>query len=210
MHRVLAVFIALLLSACAGVQRIPSDYSGPGAGKAVIGMGAITGTSYSSYSLLFRRVDQRSLPADQQQVGRIIFFQKNIFYAKKPDYGNQSEEGVVLVQSLPAAEYEIFNFDIFFNAGTVQKNFSSREPFSIPFTVEVGKTTYLGNYQANGIIGKNIFGISLPAGAVFAITNRAHDDLRMAHGKDALISTDAKDETPTAKSIGSPFFVEPR
>jgi hypothetical protein len=210
MHRFLTVLTLSLLVACTGVPDVPGDHAGAHAGKVVIGIGATADTSYSSYSLLYRRMDQRSLPADQQQVGRVSFFQKSVSSAHQPDYENPAEEGVVLVETLPPAEYEIFNFEIFSDAGLVKKHFSSRQPFSIPFRVAAGKTTYLGNYQANRIIGKNIFGAPLPNGAVFAVTSRADDDLRLSRGKDMLVSADAIDATPAPGKIGSPFFVELR
>lgn len=208
MRRLLAVFLALLLCACANVQRLPTDYSGPDAGKTVVGIGAASGTRYSSYSLLFRRVGQSAAAAEPKEVGRIVFFQTNMFYAQKPDYANSAEQGVVLIQSLPPGDYEIFNFDIFFNAGTVQTNFSSREPFSIPFTVKAGETTYLGNYQANRISGKNILGLPVASGAVFTVTSRLEDDLRIARGKDGMVRADGQDATPSPRRIGNPFFIE--
>lgn len=207
MYRFLTVLTLSLLVACAGVPGGPDDHPGPRAGKVVIGIGASADTSYSSYSLLYRRMDQRALPVDQQQVGRISFYQKSITSAQHPDYESPAEAGVVLVETLPAAEYEIFNFEIFSDAGLVKNNYSSRKPFSIPFKVAAGKTTYLGNYQANRIIGKNIFGDPLPNGAVFAVTNRADDDIRLSRGKDILVSADPIDATPVPARIGSPFFV---
>src|SRR6266704_2464362 len=132
MHRVLLLLISALLTACASVQRVPTDYSGADAGKVVLGIGAAAGTSYSSYSLLFRPTDRTALSNDQREIGRFVFFQTNMLYAQKPDYSSEVERGVVLVNSLPPGKYEVFNFNIFFNSGTVQNNYSSRDPFSMP------------------------------------------------------------------------------
>ncbi|MCG8428653.1 MAG: hypothetical protein MI754_14965 [Chromatiales bacterium] len=208
MRNIAGMFIVLLLAGCASTPPIPPNYSGSDAGKIVVGIGAAAGTNYSSYSFLFRRVDQRSLPKDQQQVGRLMFLQNNIFSSNEPDYDTSSEQGEVLVQSIPAAKYEIFNFDIYDN-GYVERNFSSRVDFSIPFTVEAGKITYLGNYQANKLMGKNYFGLPIPAGALFVVSDRAQNDLEIAYRKKEIPEIGANNSTPTVDSIGNPLFIEP-
>ena len=197
---ILSLAIALI-TGCATFDRLPTDYAGPDAGKVVISIGAASGTSYSSYSLLFRRRETSSVNDTKRTQGQFVFFQKNMFSKQKPDYQAAAESGVVLVQSLPPGSYEIFNFDIFFNAGTVQNNYSSKLPFSIPFIVRPGQTTYLGNYQANKMTGRNLFGIPLPAGAVFVVSNRRGAELAIAQMKDKSVATEATDATPDVKTV---------
>jgi hypothetical protein len=201
----LTVVFAFLLSGCATVNRVPTDYAGQDAGKVVLGMGATAGTSYSSYSLLFRK-KSHSVNEEKATAGRFTYFQTNVFYRQAADYQTSAEGGVVLVQSLPPGVYEIYNFDIFFNAGTVQNNYGSRVDFSIPFTVKPGQTTYLGNYQANKLTGKNFLGLSLPAGAVFVVTDRLKAELPIAEAKIKSALPAVQDATPQPNQIGNPFF----
>lgn len=204
--RLLAIVLAALVTGCASVAQLPADYAGADAGRVVIGIGAHGGTSYPSYSLLFRTRDP-AVPAAQAGVGRFTYFQTNMFYKQAPDYRSSREEGVVLVRALPPGEYEIYNFNIYFNTGMVEKNFGARVDVAIPFTVKTGVTTYLGNYQANGQTGKNVFGMPLPAGAVFAVSDRLADDLALAQAKAAAPPGAAVNATPDPARLGHPYFV---
>ncbi len=195
---------ALMLSACGSIPDVRNEYQGPDAGRIAIGIGAAANTHYSSYSLTFRKVgDKGSEPK------RFAYFQQNEFSAQKRDYDNPVENGVVQSFRLPPGDYEIFNFDIFLNGGTVQKNFGSSNEFSIPFKVRPNETTYLGNYQANQIMGKNFFGMPLAAGAVFVVTNREKIDIKLAKKRlpDASFGP-ISNATPTVQSIANPFFVD--
>lgn len=209
MLRLILAAAAALLTSCASTPRLPSDYKGPDAGHVVLGFGAAAGTSYSSYTLFFRRAPR---PADgaAAPVGNFTYFQTNLFYAQKPDFQGPTEQGVVLVSSMPPGDYELFNFDIFLNAGTMTRNFGSRKDFSIPFTVRPGRIAYLGNYQANGMRGDNVLGISLAAGAVFAVSNRADSEITIARAKAPRLSGEVEDFTPAVAAVASPFFVAPR
>ena len=100
--------------------------------------------------------------------------------------------------------------DIFLNAGTVTKNFGSKQNFSIPFTVKPGKVSYLGNYQANGIWGENMFGMSLAAGAVFVVSNRSESEVALARNKEPKLPGEVENFTPNVPAVASPFFVEAR
>ncbi len=199
----------LLLAGCSTVDRLPTDYAGADAGKVVVGIGAAAGTSYSSYALLFRKRDA-SAGAENAARGRFIYFQTNTFSKQTPDYRSPVESGVVLVHSMPPGEYEIYNFDVFFNGGTVQTNFGSRNNFSIPFSVKRGETTYLGNYQANALTGKNVLGIPRPAGAVFVVSDRLKDELAIAEAKTKSRLDSAHDATPQPSQIVNPYFVSVR
>jgi hypothetical protein len=204
MKRILVLLLAVLLTACGSIPDVRNEYQGPDAGRVAIGIGATVPTRYSSYSLVFRKVGEKDAPAN-----RFVYFQDNSFSAQKRDYDNAAENGVVQSFRLPPGDYEIFNFDIFLNQGTVQKNFGSRQAFSIPFTVRPNETTYLGNYQANLITGKNIFGLTLPAGAVFVVSDRAQADVALAQKRlPAVQFGTITNATPKPASLGNPFFVD--
>ncbi len=204
------IFLIVLLSGCASVNTIPTDYKGVDAGKVVIGIGAATGTRYSSYSFLFRKRGQTNHSSEDDS--RLTFFQDNVFLTQKLDYENDAEGGVVLVASMPPGEYEIFNFDVYLNGytpglGNIQKDFSSKSSFSIPFNVKAREVTYLGNYQANLFTGKNYFGMDIPAGAQFVVEDRATTEFPIAQKK-GLIAEPFINSTPVVTKIGNPFFIK--
>lgn len=195
---------AFLLVACGSIPDVRNEYQGPDAGRIVIGIGASANTYYSSYSLMFRRISDKGGDANQ-----FVYFQDNVFAAQKRDYENTKENGVVQSFRLAPGDYEIFNFDIFLNGGTVQKNFGSRKDFSIPFRVRRNETTYLGNYQANMVTGKNFFGFTIPAGAVFVVTDREKADLELVRKRLPDVSFGhVSNETPGVSAIANPFFID--
>ena len=196
---------AFTLSACGSIPDVRNEYQGTDAGRIAIGIGASANTHYSSYSLNFRKLNDKDA-----EPNRFVYFQHNEFSAQKRDYENPEENGVVQSFRLPPGDYEIFNFDIFLNGGTVQKNFGSRKEFSIPFKVRANETTYLGNYQANLVMGKNFFGMSMAAGAVFVVTNREKADIELAKKRLPNVSFGPiSNATPTVQSVANPFFVDP-
>lgn len=197
------------LGACASVDSIPTNYAGADGGKVVVGIGAAPGTSYSSYALQFRKRVNAGAAA-QPATGRFIYFQTNIFSRQTPDYTANGENGVVLVEALPPGDYEIYNFDVFYNGGTVQKNFASKTDVSIPFSVKPGATTYLGNYQANKLTGKNLLGMPLPAGAVFIVSDRLATELPIAQAKAKAALGTPENATPDPDRLGNPFFTSPK
>jgi hypothetical protein len=210
MKQFLSAITLLLLVGCASIERVPTDYAGPDAGTVVIGIGAAAGTSYSSYAMLFRKRYSVQGTESPTTIGRLTYFQTNIFYKQQPDYQRESEAGVVLINSLPPGDYEIYNFDVFYNSMAMQRNYSSRAPLSIPFTVRSNETTYLGNYQANRLDGRNLLGLPLPAGAVFVVSNRSKTEMEIAQAKKKGITGSFADATPDVKAIASPFFISPQ
>lgn len=204
MKKILAILAVIMISACGSMPEVRNEYQGADAGRIAIGIGAIANTHYSSYSLQFRKVGDK-----EGESNRFVYFQHNEFSAQKRDYNSKEENGVVQSFLLPPGDYEIYNFDVFLNSGTVQKNFGSRNDFSIPFRVRPNETTYLGNYQANLTVGKNLFGMSIPAGAVFVVTDREMADLALVKKRLPNVSFGTiSNAAPTAKSIANPFFVE--
>lgn len=206
MKIIVITILAVALNACI-TATIPTNYAGPDAGRVVLGFGAANGTTYSTYALLFRDVRSSAGSAGASAEGRFLFCQTNVLCGGKFDYEKPNEVGVAVILSLPAGKYEIYNFDVFYNAGTIQKNFSSKRPFSIPFEVKPGITAYLGNYQANGISGKNVFGMAVSAGAIFIVEDRTAVDIGIASKKDGSLFQKVESYVPDVRTLASPFFV---
>jgi hypothetical protein len=198
-HLFRSIFIAaicVIVSACAGT--IPRDYAGPDAGHLVVALGASAETKYSSYTLMYRKKGDKA-------EGMVRYLQENMFSPTKRDFDHQTENGFVAVHSLPAGEYEIYNFDVFFNGGMIQTNFGSRQDFSIPFTIIPGKAVYLGDFMAVSMTGNNIFGMSVRNGAYFVISDKQGRDLPIAKAKVPLLGN-VEVAIPQATAIGNPLL----
>ena len=193
------VFFLLLLNACASTGGLNSEYTAPDAGKVVIGIGAATGTRYMSYQLYYRDKN------DPKSEGDFIWTQDVPFRSQKPEYQDDKERGVVVVHSLPEGEYEIFNFAVSQNLGTGSARHKAEEDFSIPFSVVQGKTTYLGNYQANNVRGRSFIGLPVNAGAVFAVRDTSGRDIKIAEQKATLMNIDFN-QTPGSDQLPTPLF----
>jgi len=207
MNRLVVLVLVAVLGGCAAPS-IPTTYTGPDSGTVVVGIGATSETSYSSYTLLARP----RTPAPSERAGgvaRLVFYQSNIFHKQKPDYQSDSEAGVVLVASMPAGEYEVFNFEVFHHPfGSPGTIYSSQTPFSIPFTVKPGTTAYLGNFQARNVRGRNLLNMPMNAGAIFAVSDRQTADVALARARRPSISS-SENFTPRPPVGRSPFFVAP-
>jgi hypothetical protein len=205
MTRLLIAFFVLIFYGCAS---IPTDYSGPDSGTVVIGLGATSETPNFSYSFLFRK--RPTMPDEKSSggMGKFEFSTRAMYQKRTPDYKSWVDSGFVLVHSLPAGEYEIYNVNLVYNAGTVMgKVLSLKTPFSIPFSVKPGVTTYLGNYRSNQITGpNNLFGMPVPVGASFVVSNRTADDIAIAKGKSKSEIGEISDATPDVRSIKSDLF----
>lgn len=120
--------------------------------------------------------------------------------------------GFVTVRQLPPGNYEVYGYDVKWREGKDKdKALTSAEPFSIPFTIEAGKTTYLGSYGAVGFKAKNEWGVSEPAGAYFVIANRAQRDMEIAKKKMPRLGpvTNATPDPVALKIPGFKTAVEP-
>jgi len=174
------------------------DYKGDDAGYLVSSVAAQAGTSYDAYSFYFRN-------KDGSVRSRIWWGQHNILESRKPDFSDTAESGVVDIRKLPPGNYEIYNFDVFSNGGYVQSNFSSKQDFSIAFVIRPGQATYIGEYRAVGLRGRNIFGLPLRAGAFFIVSDKSQRDVPMAKIKNAALG-EVHVEVVDPSSVGNPFI----
>jgi hypothetical protein len=204
MFKRILVLALIFLSGCA--SQLPTDYTGADAGRVVIGMGAGIGLGYSRYTLMFRK---HVNPGEDGSppVGAFSYIRSDPVFGKgTPDYKIEyKEEGVVLVQSLPAGDYEIHGVELYgYNA-----NFRAKPDAVIPFSIKPGRTVYLGNYLAKGNTGKNLFGMSVPAGVTFIVSDRLANEMPLAQAKSKTSLGTVDDATPDPRRIGSSLFASP-
>jgi len=196
--RLLAIVLALALPGCASSGYFSTNYEGQDTGYLVTSLGAQTGTVYNGYSLFFRK-------RDGSYSGKVFWGQANMFEDRKLDFEGGGKAGIVDVTRVPPGDYEIFNFQIFYNAGTAQQWFSSKQDFSIPFKIRRGGGTYVGEFIAVGVKGKNFFGMEIPAGGYFEVSSRAERDIAIAKRKEPALR-DVASAVANVRSVGNPLI----
>jgi hypothetical protein len=169
------------------------EYQRPDAGVLALSLGAYRGADYSTYRLFFRTRDGSKTGSLSYSLGA------------RSDYSDAYIAGVVRTYSLQPGEYEIYDFEFFFSNGYLSERFSSKEPFSIPFTIKPWQTVYLGEFRAMPMEGRNLFGLPVHAGAKFLLSDQSARDIPIAKTQDTRV-TNPEIRIPEPASIGSPLF----
>jgi hypothetical protein len=177
-RRFFVILFVGIFASCSSVERIPLNYVGEDKGYLVLSLSATSKTNYSSYGLKFR--------SSNGKIGGIHYFQ-NMIGATKRDFDDQLSNGFVSVSSLPPGDYELFSFYVWENRGLSEVTWSPQREFSIPFTIKPNEAVYLGEYQAVGMTGKNLFGMTVPAGAYLVVQDKSKRDLKIASEKNSAL-----------------------
>ena len=169
------------------------EYQGPDAGVLALSLGAYKGADYSTYRFFFRT-------RDGSKIGHFSYSLNT-----RPDYSDAYTTGVVRTYSLQPGEYEIYDFEFFFSNGYLNERFSSKKPFSIPFTIKPKQTVYLGEFRAMPTEGHNLFGLPVHAGAKFQLSDQSARDIPIAKTQDTRVAN-PEIRIPDPASIGSRLF----
>lgn len=78
---------------------------------------------------------------------------------------------------LPPGNYEVFAYDLQVSHSIWQYSLSKEYPQPIRFTVRPGEVTYIGSYQMEVSIGRNVLGRATPERASLVVVDRAQQDL---------------------------------
>lgn len=209
MKRVLLSLLLLSLAGCKSLSglTLEDDYKGPDAGYAVIGFGASAGTQYGSVSLYYGRSMFNG--GNLEEYSRFSYPPLLQPFAK-PDYQSEKDEGMALVAKLAPGEYEFVNFSAIISRGSILPPliYSASSPFSIPFTVRPGVTTYLGNYQTVASEGQGPTGGMREGPPIFLLQDQAERDLALARKREPNLFKSVDNATPKAAWINREFFVE--
>jgi hypothetical protein len=184
--------VTLLLVGCVSTIPTPGSPS-ENMGTLVVSVGSKSPFGASAHKLQIR--DPRTGAFTEA-----IYLENNMFRTT-PRVVDTPEENVgVLTVNLPAGEYSVYDIVTNFAGYPASISFQSKTEFSIPFSIRRGEITYIGQFLAHRVVGKNILGRDIPAGTYFVVSDEQDRDMR------ALSS-----QSPTAGSrIVSKQLADPR
>lgn len=98
--------------------------------------------------------------------------------------------GRVIAISLPPGDYELVSWTLYIQAvGGYGYISPKEEPPPLPFSVTAGQVTYLGSLHGQTIMGKNVFGMSIPGSGNAIITDNFDLDMPHIRSKFPMISS---------------------
>lgn len=172
------VGIALSLTACWATTDTPTRWNQLPAEQVGWAFGTITaemsGPSgpLSRYIIRFRNLDTRE--------EGFLSVNPGMDSSGDPDlYERRKTSGTFFDIPMPAGRYEFYDVWMVAATGFGSTEYRSREPFSVPFTIENGKMHYLGEFRAYPLVGRNVFGMSLPAGGYFVLRDQEDRDTKL-------------------------------
>lgn len=121
------------------------------------------------------------------------------FFEKPNDYPNdRTRAGRVFAFSLEPGEYELINWTLYFMVTANSYSYISPnvDPPPRSFSIAPGRITYIGNLHVHTLMGKNVFGMAIPAGGNPEITDRLEDDTDLI-----LTKYPGLDDWPLDKSV---------
>ncbi len=128
------------------------------------------------------------------------------FFSPRPsnlDYYGR-EAGRVFVRSLPPGRYEIYDFGFSGTIIVAGVEWSSATPFSIPFTINPGEATYIGNFARAPSLGTRLEP-QLGAVGYFVISDQSERDLAIARARDVALPPVRVDVTDVS-NLGHPML----
>ena len=109
----------------------------------------------------------------------------------------KSEGNLYVYEGKPGI-YKLINWQLYNTGGLIDRLIQPKKIEPITFEVKAGKITYLGNYHADVLYGKNILGIDIPAGAKITISDKEYRDLSIAKKEHPNIAN-----MPVLKSVSN-------
>lgn len=160
---------------------------------------------YYSQTVFFKNLDTNEKHEIKSQQ------EFNIFSGKtKDEFKEGVNAGSTFALTLPAGRYVLYNFNLYRPTGVGYTYYSSKTDFAIPFDVHPNSVNYLGELKLEGASGKNFFGMSVPAGGIWIISDKQERDvLLLKTALPQLPLESIKSVIPTKKDIFTPLVVLP-
>ncbi len=208
MFRIVVISIIFVISGCASTIVEPITSSSLSETQGLL-VGSISrdprGPKYASQTFYFKNVATGEAHSIQSQP---MF---NMFGGQTPDDFKTSEShGALFMFSLTAGEYIFHNFELFLSNGYYESTWQSEEDYAIPFVIHPNTINYVGEIKLVPATGKNFFGMKIPAGGVWVISNEIDRDLKLMKSKHPELSgKEVMNSVPDTKVIFTPLVILP-
>jgi hypothetical protein len=205
LNRLGLLLLSVFLIGCATREIKTPTKPTPDSGALVLSIAALKGFNMSSTSVFLRRV------ADKTGVLWPTLLQLDpLFFPDQLDIKDKDIKVEVLVAYIPPGEYEAYTWEMSNTGYMARYRYRSKQEFSIPFRINPGQTTYIGQYAAAD------FGFTAPTGSVypnpeFFVSDEMTRDMEIAQKKYPTLQLGvATNASHAAKNVraGSIKFVE--
>jgi hypothetical protein len=207
----IAVLSMLACAVAGGAFAQTSPACGPGSGRLILSITTGPGAPGYNHELFIRREGD---PQEQMiNYDSEALFGSRSDFKDPPPAGDQKwrptlglllpggamrdaeehmpETGVVRVKCLEPGRYELDRLVEDAGGAVVGYAYYARKfekHAALMFDIQAGRSTYLGNFKVVGVGEKNIFGVSVPAGARYIVQDKSERDLAIARKKDPGIA----------------------
>jgi hypothetical protein len=202
-------FLVLIAAVClAGCGSVDPAYTGKDAGTLVFGVGFETNNPYLDFQLQYRELQPSSPLA-----GTIRAKRSSLDASPPEEFGRSDpERGQVVIQHLKPGRYEIYGyrmswpcrgFDVNICVESNELHASGETgtvSFSLPFTIEPGKTVYIGDYRISSFTD-----ILWAPNPVIYVTDKSARDLEIARKRDRTLG-EIRVAVPDAGQAGVRFL----
>jgi len=162
--------VILSLTSCTALKDRLAIYNAPNQGYLVLSQSATKDTIYGLYTLKVRYKDDEEFT--------INYLQNNMFKPDNRDFNDNNSNGKVSIFNLPPGKYKIFSYVVAQQGNGL--SWFPKDEISIPFEIKTNEITYLGEYLAIKQTGKNLFGHTIPWGAIIKVENQFERDMSIA------------------------------
>jgi len=128
--------------------------------------------AYRTYFIRAKRVDGS---------GETQIRWEDSWVVKSPnDLAASGGKGAVMTKELDAGDWEVHTYEVEAHGGI---RLRPAKEISIPFKIQAGRATYIGDIQPEGHMTKGILGASMVGGARLVITDQSARDIPIAKAK---------------------------
>jgi hypothetical protein len=135
----------------------------------------------------------------------------NLYTGKTPDdFSTEGSAGAIFAFSIPAGPYAFHNFRLYQANGAFQQNWSSKTDYSIPFEIQPNTVNYVGEIKLDALKGRNFFGMTVPAGGVWLVSDQFDRDVEiLKRTRTDIPVSNMVSVIPTKKEVFTPLVVLP-
>lgn len=174
----LLLAFVLLAGRAAASDRVHENYKGADAGVLIYAAGSIG--PESNFKFFYRKVGAPSGYRGFGGDGSIYYDTRSLFISRPADFTGH-EDGQVVTTRLEPGSYEVYTYKIVAGAYGGEIDWGpAHGDFSIPFTIETGKATYIGDFAGIRLSGEGAFGSKTVEGGLIIVTDKHERDIPIA------------------------------